>query len=383
MRRAGWEVWLAYDLKGSYEEVPPTLINELKRDRRWCQGNLQHIRLLFSEGLFPAHRALFLQGIMSYGSALLWFLFLTVSTIEAITEAFRTPDYFPIARTLFPAWPVWHFRWALTLLVTTAIILFLPKLFSLLIVALRQRRAKQFGGFLKLALSMVAEVIFSSLLAPIRMLFHSKFVVMTLMGWEVGWGAQQRSDLGTSWREASRIHGFSMGFALIWAGVLFLYNRSFFWWNSPVFIPLILSIPLSVLSSRPTMGRAFRKLGLFIIPEETDPPAVLRGLATSHPMREERSLSISSAWQKGFVRAVVDPSMNALHTGLLRHARKVSPTLARRRKGLEEKALTLGPDGLTAREKKELLYDPECMSRLHQRVWETGDSKVGEMWGIS
>ena len=73
MGRAGWTLWLAYDLGGSYEEVPSTLLEEMKRDRRWCQGNLQHLRLLFTEGLFGAHRALFLNGVLSYVSALLWF----------------------------------------------------------------------------------------------------------------------------------------------------------------------------------------------------------------------------------------------------------------------------------------------------------------------
>ena len=76
MGRAGWTLWLAYDLGGSYEEVPSTLLEEMKRDRRWCQGNLQHLRLLFTEGLFGAHRALFLNGVLSYVSALLWFAFL-------------------------------------------------------------------------------------------------------------------------------------------------------------------------------------------------------------------------------------------------------------------------------------------------------------------
>ena len=76
MGRAGWTLWLAYDLGGSYEEVPSTLLEEMKRDRRWCQGNLQHLRLLFTEGLFGAHRALFLNGVLSYVSALLWFVFL-------------------------------------------------------------------------------------------------------------------------------------------------------------------------------------------------------------------------------------------------------------------------------------------------------------------
>ena len=71
MCRAGYGIWLAYDLGGSWEETPPTLIDELKRYRRWCQGNLQHTRLLFTRGFFPAHRALFINGILTYGSALL------------------------------------------------------------------------------------------------------------------------------------------------------------------------------------------------------------------------------------------------------------------------------------------------------------------------
>ena len=195
MRKAGYEVWLAFDLGGSYEEVPPTLLEELKRDRRWCQGNMQHMRLLFAEGLFPAHRALFLHGAMAYVSALLWFLFLSLSTAEAIYEVVREPVYFPQGRSLFPEWPVWHPQWALTLLATTAIILFLPKLLSALVILIKGR-AREFGGAAGLLASVLVEVIFSTLFAPIRMLFHSKFVFVTLMGQQVGWGGQQRSDLG-------------------------------------------------------------------------------------------------------------------------------------------------------------------------------------------
>src|SRR3546814_1716415 len=61
MRRAGWSVWIAYDLPGSYEEMPPTLLDELKRDQRWCQGNLQNFKLFFTSGLHPAHRAVFIE----------------------------------------------------------------------------------------------------------------------------------------------------------------------------------------------------------------------------------------------------------------------------------------------------------------------------------
>ncbi|MBN2466647.1 MAG: glucans biosynthesis glucosyltransferase MdoH [Deltaproteobacteria bacterium] len=382
MRRAGWEIWLAYDLDGSYEEMPPTLLNELKRDRRWCQGNLQHLRMLFGKGIFPAHRALFLHGIMAYGSALLWVLFLGLSTALAITESFRLPDYFPADRVLFPTWPVWHLQWALTLLITTAVILFLPKVSSVAIVIAKQRRARDFGGVMRLLASFVAEVLFATLFSPIRMFFHSKFVLMTLLGRQTSWGSQQRGDRETGWSEALRLHGPGTVVALVWAAVLFVYNRSFFWWNIPVFTPLGLSIPLSVWSSRATIGRALRRRGLFLIPEEVAPAPELLDLGNILRKNEESTVGLPSAWQNGFSRAVVDPRINALHLDLLRHKRKVSEGVARRRQGLGDKALRDGPESLSAAEKRELLYDPAVMRDLHKKVWEITDPRLAGIWGL-
>ncbi len=382
MRKAGWEVWLAYGLGGSYEEIPPTLLEELTRDRRWCQGNLQHLRLLFTKGLFPAHRALFLHGAMAYGSALFWFLFLAFSTSEAIYEAVREPVYFPQGRTLFPDWPVWHPQWALTLLATTAVILFLPKLLSVLVIIIKQRRARLFGGPVRFFLSVMAEVLFSSMFAPVRMLFHSKFVFVTLLGRQVGWGSPQRSDRGTGWLEALRFHGTGMVIGLLWAAALFVYNRSFFWWNTPIFIPLILSIPLSVWSSRASIGRVFRKLGLFVIPEEIDQPPELQQLNDILQQKKASRSPLPLGSREGFMQAVVDPQVNVLHRSLLRSERTVAASIARRRQELQEKAIMKGPGSLSIKEKKELLSDPQCMNELHQRVWELPDRKLAEQWGI-
>ncbi|HPD61373.1 MAG TPA: glucans biosynthesis glucosyltransferase MdoH [Thermodesulfobacteriota bacterium] len=382
MRRAGWEVWLAYDLEGSYEEMPPTLLEELKRDRRWCQGNIQHMRLLFSQGLFPAHRALFLHGAMAYVSALLWFLFLSLSTAEAIVEVIRVPDYFPVTRSLFPTWPVWHPQWALTLLASTGVILFLPKFLSLLLIIFRQRRSREFGGTIKLFLSVMMEIIFSFLLAPIRMLFHSKFVFITLLGRQVGWTSQQRSEQETSWLEATRFHFPGMVLGLIWGTALFFINRSFFWWNTPIIVPLILSIPLSVLSSSISLGKALRKLSLLLIPEEINPPWELQLLQTMTRNPETSCAPISIAAKEGFIRAVVDPNINALHRSLLRGKRKYMPSIIKRRQEILEKALTQGSKTLSSKEKKELLLDPQCLLQLHERLWETSDNTILQKWGF-
>jgi membrane glycosyltransferase len=381
MRRGGWEVWLAYDLGGSYEEVPPTLLEELKRDRRWCQGNLQHIRVAFAKGLLSAHRALFLHGAMSYGSSLLWFVFISLSTAAAIAEAFRTPVYFPQGRSLFPDWPVWHPQWALTLLGTTAVILFMPKLFSILLIMLKKGQVRQYGGSLKLLASLGLEVFLSALFAPVRMLFHSKFVFITLLGRQVGWGPQQRSDLGTGWLEAIRFHGFGTLLAIIWAAALFFINRSFFWWNSPIFIPLILSIPLSVWSSRASVGRTFRMLGLLLIPEELHHPKELKSLEESIASKQKTFASSPKAG--GFVKAIVNPVVNAVHLGLLRNKqRNLAQPIVSGRAGLLEKALSQGPTSLSPKEKRIILYDPLLVQELHRRVWETPDDRIAKSWGI-
>ena len=116
MRRAGWGVWIAYDLAGSYEEMPPKLIDELARDRRWCQGNLMNFRLFWCEGLHPAHRAVFLTGVMAYVSAPLWFLFLMpVDRRCSPCTRCREPHYFTEPYQLFPLWPEWQPEWAIAL----------------------------------------------------------------------------------------------------------------------------------------------------------------------------------------------------------------------------------------------------------------------------
>ncbi len=102
MRRAGWGVWIAYDLGGSYEEMPPNLLDELKRDRRWCHGNLMNFRLFAARGMHPVHRAVFVTGVMAYISAPLWFMFLVLSTGMLAWHALTEPQYFVEPRQLFP-----------------------------------------------------------------------------------------------------------------------------------------------------------------------------------------------------------------------------------------------------------------------------------------
>ena len=374
LRSGGWTVWLAHDLPGSYEELPPTLLAAMQRDRRWCQGNLQHLRLLFAEGLFPAHRALFINGIMSYVSALLWLVFLLLSSGQAVWQALTPPDYFPSGPALFPQWPVWQPQWALLLIVATAVILFAPKLLAVTLIVV-QRRAGQFGGALRLFTSAITETLLSALLAPVQAVFHAKFVLFTLLGQQVGWGAQARGDASTGWREALRYHGFATVFAGLWGLGVFWLNPGFFWWLLPVLAALLLAIPVSVLSSRSRVGRAARRSGLFLTPPETTPDPVLVSFER-HLVTAQRA---SAPTLSGLQAAIEDPAVNALHAALqgLSRGLRVSERIRAERQALAEKVLAAGPAALSGAERRRLLRQPAVLLELHRRWWAQGCRPAG------
>ncbi len=283
MRRAGWKVWIAYDLPGSYEETPPNLVDELTRDRRWCQGNLMNFRLFGMEGLHPAHRVAFLTGVVAYLSAALWFVMLVLSTALLAVHMLQTPQYFVEPYQLFPRWPQWRPDRAVALFGTTATLLFLPKLASVLL--LQFRDAARFGGRTRLALSTLGELALSVLLAPIRMLFHTQFVLAPLFGRTVRWKSPPRADAETGWGEALRRHGWHTLLGVAWAGLVYWLNPMFLWWLLPVVGALILSIPLSVCTSRIAPGRRLREAGFLLTPEESQPPpeiARVRELMREH-----------------------------------------------------------------------------------------------------
>lgn len=358
MRRAGWGVWIAYDLAGSYEEMPPNLLDELKRDRRWCQGNLMNFRLFLARGMHAVHRAVFVTGVMAYLSAPLWFLSLLLSTVLLAVHTLVAPEYFVTPGQLFPVWPEWHPERALALFSATATLLFLPKVLS--VVLIWAKGAREFGGAFRLTLSMIMELLFSMLLAPVRMLFHTRFVVGAFLGWTISWKSPPREDAETSWGEACRRHGGHTLLGLLWGGGVYWLEPGFLWWLLPIVGSLVLSIPLSVFSSRVTLGRSFRHARLFVIPEEVDLPPELAATTVYN----DNGKKLAS-----FSDAVVDPVMNALLCAAVTARPAVPAATQAARAALLDSALKGGPDGLTPRQKNALLDDPLTLSRLHFEIW--------------
>jgi membrane glycosyltransferase len=363
MRRAGWGVWIAYDLPGSYEEMPPNLIDELARDRRWCQGNLMNFRLFWMKGLHPAHRAVFMTGVLAYLSAPLWFLFLILSTALLAIHTLSEPRYFTQPYQLFPLWPQWRPEWALALFSATALLLFLPKILAGLRVAIADPHG--YGGRLHLFASVAAEMVVSALLAPIRMLFHTQFVVMALIGRSLRWKSPPRGDSETSWRMALERHGVHTLIGVAWAFVVGLLNPSYLWWLAPVVGALVLSIPLSVITSRIGLGRKLRRRKYFLIPEEASPPPLIRAT---------RRYWHHAAAPADLTTAVVDPIVNALVCAQA----VMRPVYGWPREALSDalvsRALRNGLAALSPQDRSALLADPAALSALHVAVWTAHDA---------
>ncbi|WP_240612373.1 glucans biosynthesis glucosyltransferase MdoH [Salinicola lusitanus] len=370
MRRAGWGVWIAYELDGSYEEMPPNLLDELNRDRRWCHGNLMNFRLFLSKGIHPVHRAVFLTGLMSYISAPLWCLFLVLSTALLAVHTLSTPNYFPEPGMMFPVWPQWNPTLAVGLFGATATLLFLPKVLSVILVWVQGSR--QFGGPLKVLASMVLESLFSMALAPVRMLFHTRFVLTSIMGWAIQWRSPSRENSDTTWGDAIRNHWSQTLIGAVWAVGVYFMEPTFLWWLSPIVGAMMISIPVSALSSRVSLGSACFRARLFRIPEETHPPRVLRRMVR-HLGRMN-----AAAPTPNFVQIVVDPVSNALATALGTSRHGHAEPLKRRRHERVSRALKQGPASMNNLERLAFLDDPVMLSQLHWRVW--GDAEAHHGW---
>ncbi|WP_263261659.1 glucans biosynthesis glucosyltransferase MdoH [Pseudomonas sp. RIT-PI-S] len=375
MRRAGWGVWIAYDLPGSYEELPPNLLDELKRDRRWCHGNLMNFRLFLVKGMHPVHRAVFLTGVMSYLSAPLWFFFLVLSTALLAVNTLMEPTYFLEPRQLYPLWPQWHPDKAIALFSTTVVLLFLPKLLSIILIW--AKGAKEYGGRIRVTLSMLMEMLFSMLLAPVRMIFHTRFVLAAFLGWAATWNSPQRDDDSTPWSEAVRRHGPQTLLGVFWSLIVASLNPSFLWWLAPIVVSLMLSIPVSVISSRTNLGLRAKDERLFLIPEEYDTPQEL--ISTDAYTHENRW----HALREGFVRAVVDPRQNALACALATSRHGQAAPVEAMRDSMVGKALAGGPSALDSNARLYLLSDPVALARLHQEVWESRSEAWLAAWRAS
>jgi membrane glycosyltransferase len=255
MRRAGWEVWLAPQLEGSWEQLPPNLLDELQRDRRWCQGNLQNAQLIAEPGWRPAHRAMFAVGALSYLMAPMWLLFVALGAVAGANV-----DVGAQGSAL----------WALTL-----VLLLTPRALGVASVWLKGEHA-DYGGRLRLVTSALFELIVSALQAPVRMLAHTAFVIGTLTGLRLEWKSPPRDATAIGWADALRRIGMLAAPAGLLAVLALPTDALSAPHLAPLLAALLLAVPLAVLSSHPSVGVALRRVRMLWVPEEHRPPLTLR-----------------------------------------------------------------------------------------------------------
>src|SRR5260370_21742982 len=250
LRRGGWAIRMVSTLGGSFEECPPSLLDFAARDRRWCQGNLQHLAVLPARGLHWVSRLHLLTGIGSYLTAPLWLLFLVLGILISLQAQFVRPEYFPTGFSLFPTWPAQDPILAAWVFVGTMGLLILPKFLAYLLLLTQTRNPKRFGGGLLVFAGVMVETFLSGLIAPVMMIFQSSAVGEILLGRDAGWQVQRRDDGTWPIRDLIRKYGAPTGLGAGMAPTAFPVSLPLLLWMPPVILGLFLSLPIAMRSSR-------------------------------------------------------------------------------------------------------------------------------------
>jgi len=361
LRRAGWSVYMLADLQGSYEESPPSLIDLSARDRRWCQGNLQHMRVIGAKGLKLPTRQHFATGIMSYLASPFWLFQLIVGIALVLQTTYIRPEYFARDFRLYPIWPRFDPERALALFALTMGILLAPKIFGLLLMLIRSSDRRASGGGIRLIISSTIEIILSALLAPILMLIQSGSVFQILLGRDTGWQPQRRDDGSIPFKDIVRRHRAHTVLGALAGISAFMIATSLFLWMSPTIIGLLLAIPLSWLSGQLGAGLALKRLGLLRTPEEHQPPAI----ATRANELQARNVTFGFDDADSLRAIYEDANLRERHVDML------PPALPRKRGTIEtERALAEAKltDAETIDDAISWLHNKERMVVLHDRA---------------
>lgn len=382
----GWEVWLAWDIEGTYEEAPPTLVDHLIRDRRWCQGNLQHLWLIFARKLPFSVRMHLFMGIMAYLGSPIWFLFLILGTWVAWDRSDSGLSRLPFESYAERWFGINGIQQSIILTCVIFGLLFMPKILAVIGGIFTPSIRRSFGGGFRLVFGAIFETLVSMLLAPCIMVAHTMMVLSIILGRAVGWGNQNRETDGTAWSDAFRFHAVQTVVGVVWTAIALKIGfddevsmtieakYAFFLWMLPILLGLLLAAPVSVLTSRTRYGKAFLRKKLLATPEELDPPSVIR-LADASNAAVDLALDAANSHRRGVVAAVVDPYVNGVHVSLLEHAE-----ITEAEEALAERCLSEGPAALSKNEMSELLYLAPAMLMMHRAVWLRQAEGMHSVW---
>src|SRR4029078_231297 len=249
LARADWGVHMVPTIEGSYEGQPPTLPDVVARDRRWAQGNLQHLGIVFSSGITTMGRLHLLMGATSYLMSLVWASSLAVCVVRALQGQQMIPSYFIDEKTLFPVWPVTDPGAALRLFFATMLVVLMPKFLGVALEIKRARHARETLGTARAVLGVLTETFFSILLSPILMVTQTAAVFQVLFGLDSGWRPQSRDGAGIRFMDALRYHRWHILVGVLMAVACYEASALVLAWMSPVIVGLVLAAPLTWLKS--------------------------------------------------------------------------------------------------------------------------------------
>ncbi|QDV29624.1 Glucans biosynthesis glucosyltransferase H [Planctopirus ephydatiae] len=350
MARGGWKVALAHDLAGSYEECPTTLLDYAKRDQRWCQGNLQHMRLIISEGLRPISRLHLAMGVMSYLASPLWLLFTLLGLLAMAIDGI----WLGSTQERISGLVVFAF---------TMFLLMAPKVWSLVALAFDRPRREQFGGWSKIIPSVLIETAASVLVAPIMMLFHTRFVISTLLGEKVQWNAQNRGDGDIDFLAACRVFGPHTLTGLVGSALILFFAPGLFLWLSPILLGLTLTIPFSRILGSVELGQWLAHRRLLLIPEESELTPILKLQQRALEQHEQYANAHDRSQLLG--ELLSDPGFQALHASILQQTAAGLPAPEAKVREWTQAILTQGPESLSVEDRRQLLLDREALRELH------------------
>jgi membrane glycosyltransferase len=351
MARARWKVALAHDLGGSYEECPTTLLDFAKRDQRWCQGNMQHIRLIFSEGFRPISRLHLAMGVMSYLSSPLWLSFMILSAVAMWIDGpqvAESPSWMAHAGIIFAA---------------SMALLLLPKLWSLIALTRQPARLREFGGWDNVVGSVLLETIISILVSPIMMFFHTRFVITTLMGEKVTWNAQNRGEEDIGLGEAMFVYGPHMLAGVATTLAIGFFSPNLLLWFIPVVTGLILAVPLAITLGSVKLGHRLAEQGLLLIPEEIATPQILHLQQQALDSRQRHRDHIDR--ENLFHAVLIDPSFHALHRNILYATDSNVPVGRDEVRLVQELIQREGTSAVGREARRAILSDADAMRKLH------------------
>ncbi|XDD49230.1 glucans biosynthesis glucosyltransferase MdoH [Leptospira sp. WS92.C1] len=374
-RKAGYSVWFATDLKGSYEEAPPNVLEALKRDNRWCQGNLQHFWFLFGGKLRFSSKLQILLGIFSYFSSPLWALLLISSSLTTIEDvdffrlallpedwiAFRDDLYLPVAYTLQGY---------------TLLILFLPRIVSFLEVCFFRRKEWD-ASFFSWVISFFLEFFHSVLMAPVYMVQYTRFIFLTFLNRKIEWGPQNRDaesglDLGALAYTVLPACFYGLGIGT-W---MFVTYPILFFWFLPILAGWIFAYPLAIWTA--SASSKLDRFGILSNPPELNQKDLLTRL---NLYREEYTKDLGSDKnRRGFFLTIVDPLLNGFHLSRLRRRKKETVGRKHHLEELRAKLKEKGASSFSNQDLQRILWDYESVSYLHSWFWTGPISSRSDWW---